>query len=81
MINGEKVDIAGLARKQKAPGVEEYCRVMENQCISRPCMHRGDCREGWNRFVCDCTITSYTGLTCNDGKWILPMCFWLLNLL
>ena len=68
VINGEKVDIAGLARKQRAAGVDEYCRVMDEQCISRPCMHRGDCREGWNRFVCDCTTTSYIGPTCNEGQ-------------
>ena len=70
VMNGDKIDLAGIARDQDTPGVEEYCRVMGNQCPSAPCMHRGTCTEGWNRFVCDCTQTPYTGTMCNQGKTI-----------
>ena len=70
VMNGDKIDLAGIARDQDTPGVEEYCRVMGNQCPSAPCMHRGTCTEGWNRFVCDCTQTPYTGAMCNQGKTI-----------
>ena len=68
MINGEKIDLAGLARVQSTPGVEEYCRVMEDQCSSAPCMHRSTCEEGWNRYVCECSSTAYTGPMCDQGK-------------
>lgn len=68
IINGEKVDVAELARNQQVKGIKEFCRVVEPMCESQPCMHRGTCMEGWNRFVCDCTMTGYAGPTCNQGE-------------
>ena len=68
VLNGQKVDLAGLAAAQEVLGVVKYCRVVEPQCISQPCMHRGDCSEGWNRFICDCRETGYIGGSCNEGK-------------
>ena len=31
-------------------------------------MHGGKCIEGFNRFICDCSSTSFTGPTCGRGK-------------
>nr|CAD7425077.1 unnamed protein product [Timema monikensis] len=30
-------------------------------------MNGGVCSEGWNRFICDCTATSFTGPTCGKA--------------
>ncbi|CAH1791707.1 unnamed protein product, partial [Owenia fusiformis] len=66
-INGERVDLSQLSREQEVYGIGEYCRKMEPQCTSRPCMHHGICREGWNRFICDCAATAFTGPSCEEG--------------
>ena len=68
VLNGQEVDIADLARMQQVSGVEEYCIEMSQMCPSRPCMHRGVCLEGWNRYICQCDATPYIGTTCNEGK-------------
>ncbi|KAJ8308950.1 hypothetical protein KUTeg_013824 [Tegillarca granosa] len=67
-VNGNKVDILTVARKQRRSGIKDNCRVMEPQCMTRPCMHRGFCNEGWNRFVCDCRMTEYVGTICQTRK-------------
>ena len=40
---------------------------MPPKCSEKPCMHGGKCIEGWNRFICDCSSTSFTGPTCGRG--------------
>nr|CAD7261985.1 unnamed protein product [Timema shepardi] len=34
-------------------------------------MNGGVCSEGWNRFICDCTATSFTGPTCGKDATTL----------
>ena len=31
-------------------------------------MNEGTCHEGWNRYICDCSQTSFTGPTCGKGS-------------
>jgi hypothetical protein len=69
-VNNERMDLASLAQQQEVEGVSEYCSNMGEQCKHTPCMHKGQCREGWNRFVCDCAATGYIGHTCNEGRQI-----------
>ena len=42
---------------------------MPAQCHGnpRPCMHGGKCREGWNRHICQCESTSFSGAACGNG--------------
>lgn len=42
------------------------CHVQSNQCGGTvpPCQNNGVCNEGWNRPICDCSSTSFTGPTC-----------------
>uniref|UniRef100_A0A8C4QHF6 Neurexin 3a n=1 Tax=Eptatretus burgeri TaxID=7764 RepID=A0A8C4QHF6_EPTBU len=64
-VDGQSKDIRQLAEEQAAAGVKPFCAKASLQnCGSGPCRHGGVCREGWNRFVCDCTATGYTGRTC-----------------
>lgn len=46
--------------------VKASCHVQPNQCsgAAPPCLNSGVCNEGWNRPICDCSATSFTGPTC-----------------
>ena len=68
VVNGRRFDMAQISREQEVKDILEYCRAMEQQCVSRPCMHHGVCSEGWNRFICDCSSTGFNGPACNEGR-------------
>lgn len=46
--------------------VKASCHIQQNQCSGSvpPCLNGGVCNEGWNRPICDCSATSFTGPTC-----------------
>ncbi|PSN31987.1 Neurexin-3 [Blattella germanica] len=71
VINGNAIDIAGYARQQDSGAIRPSCHVQLPQCDSQPCMNGGLCSEGWNRFICDCTATSFTGPTCGKDATTL----------
>jgi leucine-rich repeat transmembrane neuronal protein 1/2 len=48
--------------------IRPSCRSQAPQCEATPCMNSGTCSEGWNRFVCDCSGTSFTGPRCAKGE-------------
>uniref|UniRef100_A0A2K5QHU3 Neurexin-2 n=1 Tax=Cebus imitator TaxID=2715852 RepID=A0A2K5QHU3_CEBIM len=61
-IDGRSRDLRGLAEAQGAVGVAPFCsRETLKQCASAPCRNGGVCREGWNRFICDCIGTGFLG--------------------
>ena len=65
VINEQKIDL----RKQVQRDVLPECQVLESPCLSQPCMHQGTCRSGWNRFICDCSMTQYSGKICDESKF------------
>ncbi|XP_060602155.1 neurexin-1-like isoform X2 [Ruditapes philippinarum] len=67
VINDEKVDLMTVARKQLQRDIKSDCKKSDAMCSSQPCLHSGTCTEGWNRFVCDCTNTSYKGKNCKNA--------------
>lgn len=68
-VDGQSKDIRRLAEAQRAVGVKPSCsREPPKQCLSNPCQHNGICREGWNRYVCDCSGTGYLGRSCERGE-------------
>lgn len=69
-LNAKPVDIAGYARQQDSASVKPSCHVNANQCggAVSPCQNGGSCTEGWNRPLCDCSATLYTGPTCGRGE-------------
>ncbi|XP_046998627.1 neurexin-1 isoform X1 [Schistocerca americana] len=73
VLNGNAVDVAGYARHQDSGAIRPSCHAQEAQCSSQPCLHGGACSEGWNRFICDCSATSFTGPTC--GKEATTLTF------
>ena len=71
-VNRQPVDVAYLVKEQRVDGVLEGCRVQqEGACDDNPCYHDGRCIEGWNRYVCDCSATSYHDNLCQTGKMAL----------
>ncbi|XP_077594765.1 neurexin 1a isoform X18 [Stigmatopora nigra] len=71
-VDGQSKDIRRLAEAQRAVGVKPSCsREPPKQCLSNPCQHNGVCREGWNRYVCDCSGTGYLGRSCERDATIL----------
>lgn len=68
-IDGQSKDVRRLAEVQKATGVKPSCsKEPPKQCLSNPCQNNGVCREGWNRYVCDCSGTGYLGRSCERGR-------------
>ncbi|XP_071337033.1 neurexin-1a-like isoform X3 [Trachinotus anak] len=71
-IDGQSKDVRRLAEIQKAAGVKPSCsKEPPKQCLSNPCQNNGICREGWNRYVCDCSGTGYLGRSCEREATIL----------
>lgn len=68
-IDGRSKDIRQIAEAQNGVGIKSSCsKVTGKQCDSNPCKNNGICKEGWNRFICDCTGTGYWERTCERGE-------------
>nr|XP_020471369.1 neurexin-3a isoform X3 [Monopterus albus] len=71
-IDGRSKDIRQIAEAQNGAGIKPSCSKQQGkQCESYPCKNRGVCKEGWNRFICDCTGTGYWSRTCEREASIL----------
>ncbi|XP_026781904.3 neurexin 3a isoform X15 [Pangasianodon hypophthalmus] len=71
-IDGRSKDIRQIAEEQNGAGIKPSCnKVPGKQCESYPCKNKGVCKEGWNRFICDCTGTGYWSRTCEREASIL----------
>ncbi|XP_075044885.1 neurexin-2-beta isoform X8 [Mixophyes fleayi] len=72
-VDGKSRDIRWLAELSgAAAGVTPFCtRETQRQCTNSPCRNGGQCKEGWNRFICDCVGTGYLGDTCEREAAIL----------
>ncbi|XP_038401386.1 neurexin 3 isoform X23 [Canis lupus familiaris] len=71
-IDGRSKNIRQLAEMQNAAGVKSSCsRMSAKQCDSYPCKNNAVCKDGWNRFICDCTGTGHWGRTCEREASIL----------
>ncbi|XP_043962609.1 neurexin 3b isoform X9 [Gambusia affinis] len=71
-IDGRSKDIRQISQSQNATGIKSSCSKMTGkQCDSSPCKNSGACKEGWNRFICDCTGTGFWDSTCEREASIL----------
>ncbi|KAK3926655.1 Neurexin-3, partial [Frankliniella fusca] len=89
VIDGTAVDLTKLASHQDSGAIRPMCRgpgpgaglaqgeqgqgQAQGHCEAQPCMNGGRCSEGWNRFLCDCSATAFTGPTC--GKEATTLTF------
>uniref|UniRef100_W5KWI7 Neurexin 1 n=1 Tax=Astyanax mexicanus TaxID=7994 RepID=W5KWI7_ASTMX len=60
--------IRRIAEAQRAVGSSFLVALGKK---SNPCLNSGTCREGWNRYVCDCSGTGYLGRSCERDATIL----------
>lgn len=68
-IDGRSKDIRQIAQSQNMTGIKSSCnKLTGKQCDSNPCKNNGVCKEGWNRFICDCTGTGYWDSSCEKGE-------------
>uniref|UniRef100_A0A7N6BU66 Neurexin 3b n=1 Tax=Anabas testudineus TaxID=64144 RepID=A0A7N6BU66_ANATE len=82
-IDGRSKDIRQIAQSQNVTGIKSSCsKATGKQCDSNPCKNNGACKEGWNRFICDCTGTGFWDTTCERGEifyksffFMCRMCF------
>ncbi|XP_036291184.1 neurexin-1 isoform X22 [Pipistrellus kuhlii] len=71
-IDGQSKDIRQMAEVQSTAGVKPSCsRETAKPCLSNPCKNSGVCRDGWNRYVCDCSGTGYLGRSCEREATVL----------
>ncbi|XP_069464476.1 neurexin-1 isoform X8 [Ambystoma mexicanum] len=71
-IDGQSKDIRQMAEIQSTAGVKPTCsRETAKPCLSIPCKNNGVCRDGWNRYVCDCSGTGYLGRSCEREATVL----------
>uniref|UniRef100_A0A673M8P0 Neurexin-2-like n=1 Tax=Sinocyclocheilus rhinocerous TaxID=307959 RepID=A0A673M8P0_9TELE len=71
-IDGKSRDVRRLAEIQSAPGVSSFCtRELQKRCSSAPCANGGQCKEGWNRYICDCTGIGFLGGNCEIEATVL----------
>ncbi|XP_061843022.1 neurexin 3b isoform X6 [Nerophis lumbriciformis] len=71
-IDGRSKDIRQIAASQNATAIKSSCgKVTGKQCDSGPCKNSGVCKEGWNRFICDCAGTGFWDSTCDREASIL----------
>ncbi|KAM8946859.1 neurexin-1 isoform 5-T5 [Pelodytes ibericus] len=71
-IDGQSKDIRQMAELQSTAGVKPSCsRETAKPCINNPCKNNGACRDGWNRYVCDCSGTGYLGRSCEREATVL----------
>ncbi|XP_032267004.1 neurexin-1 isoform X23 [Phoca vitulina] len=71
-IDGQSKDIRQMAEIQSTAGVKPSCsRETAKPCLSNPCKNNGMCRDGWNRYVCDCSGTGYLGRSCEREATVL----------
>ncbi|KAJ8348342.1 hypothetical protein SKAU_G00269310 [Synaphobranchus kaupii] len=71
-VPGGAATSAGWPRCRAPRGVSSFCtRELQKKCSSAPCGNRGQCREGWNRYICDCAGTGYLGRNCETEATVL----------
>nr|XP_046154920.1 neurexin-3-like [Oncorhynchus gorbuscha] len=71
-IDGRSKNIRAIFESQNTTGIRPTCsKVTGKQCDSNPCKNNGVCKEGWNRFICDCTGTGFWATTCEREASIL----------
>ncbi|XP_056602316.1 neurexin 2b isoform X3 [Triplophysa dalaica] len=71
-IDGKSRDVRRLSEIQSTPGVSSFCtRELQKRCSSAPCYNGGQCKEGWNRYMCDCTGTGFLGNNCEIEATVL----------
>lgn len=61
-VNGVLMDMRGQVNRGVVTyGVHEGCI---GKCASNPCFNQATCKEGYDRYTCDCAYTPFRGYMC-----------------
>lgn len=72
VVNQVPQDLSTYALEQDSGGVRVGCTPSSrSRCLSSSCQNQGTCIEGWNRRICQCAPTGYTGPNCAKESLIL----------
>ncbi|XP_076815569.1 neurexin-1-like isoform X3 [Clavelina lepadiformis] len=65
-VDKQEINLRSLSKNQG--GINPTCESLSGSyCRSNPCENGGFCIEGTNRFICDCSSTSFKGETCSES--------------
>ncbi|VVC42463.1 Concanavalin A-like lectin/glucanase domain,EGF-like domain,Laminin G domain [Cinara cedri] len=64
VLDGVAINLVSLSLEQDHVSITSHCPEFTNSCKSNTCYNGGICHEGWNRVMCDCSNTEYSGATC-----------------
>ena len=62
------IPLQRLRREQGMTGISPGCATMPHECATATCEHGSSCHERWIGHLCDCAMTSYTGVRCQSGQ-------------
>lgn len=80
VVNGDTISLSNIAKIESVSGIStDMCSSMPNQCNIGHCMNGGVCSEGWNRFICDCSSTGFTGPVCSERTYRLFIYFFIFD--
>lgn len=72
VLNGVPQDLSSHAHEQDSGGVRVGCDPpSKSHCHTVGCHNQGTCAEGWNRRICLCASTGYSGPNCARESLIL----------
>lgn len=65
LVNEVPQHLSAYALQQDSGGVHVGCHTSSrSRCFASSCQNEGTCVEGWNRRICVCAGTGYTGPNC-----------------
>lgn len=71
-LNGVLQYLPAYAQEQDSGGVRVGCQPSsKNYCLTSGCHNQAACVEGWNRRICLCAPTGYSGPNCAKESLIL----------
>ena len=65
-VDGTSIDYRTLGNSYMIGGIIGTCTITD-RCLLSPCKNGGTCKQDWAKFTCDCTMTMYSGVTCEDS--------------
>ncbi len=68
------VEITALVLSLSDPRDDGVPAGPSTNCQEDSCANQGLCIQQWEGFTCDCSMTTYGGPLCNDGKSCFKKC-------
>ena len=70
IVQGRKIDFTTVYQSQVQVA---KCSLID-RCVSNPCKNGGRCTQLWNKTICDCTGTDFSGTNCETPSFFMQSC-------